>query len=528
MRRLARALPLAVGLATLGVSPGLTRAEAPQADAEAPEEAPDTPEAPLEAAPPQAIPSDGGGKSGDLEVKRVDPPATPAAPPPASAMFDVSQTPWGPGRKTSGEAFRTLATPLPEGPFRWAWDGFQLALGGQYFVRGEARNNADFASSLGDSSQHIDQRARLTVRGSVKERVGFLLEYQDVRAWGAEPNTITTTPNTGLHQGFVDLKATDWLDLRVGRQELSYGEDRLIGSLDWAQTARAFNGVFARVTASKELTIDAFGMMLRPPGYLTADAGDRFQVSGSYFTGLSSRVRLGQVGFDVYALGLLEDPSTVQTGLVRDNNIVTLGARAFVNLGPLSLLGEGAYQTGRRGPNADTVRAGAFAGRATYKLDVFGAPYVLAEVSGATGDGDPTDGVSTTFHQLFPTAHLHLGFIDYVAWQNVVAFRGTVGWRPFGAHVWLDVHKFDMWERSGIWYAANGMVFLGADPMRTSRDMGTEVDLSFTVPLFDNVSLAGAFAVFLPGAAAQPAEGSSVGKGSDPSTWGFLYVRSQF
>lgn len=452
--------------------------------------------------------------------------AAPAITPPVavdagtlSAGFDVVTTPWGPGRKSSGEVFRTVALPSTEGPLRWTWNDFSVAIGAQYLARGELRDNADFSSSNGDHSLGFEQRARLSVRASAKRRVGVLLELQDVRAWGIEPNTATLTPNTGLHQGFVDLKATQWLDVRVGRQELSYGEDRLIGSLDWSMTGRTFDGVFLRVTATPNFTIDGFGMMLKPPAWVSQDGGGRFHNSGSYFTGLYARARFGKLGFDVYGLGLLEDPSTAATGLQRDANRLTLGARLFGAFGGLQLVGEGAWQTGQ--VKLDSVSAGAFAAKATYTLNqVFGAPYVMVEFSGASGDGDGTDGVEHTFNQLFPTGHTHLGYMDYVGWQNVVAVRGTVGFRPWGAHLWVDVHNFHAWDPRGAWYAANGSVFLAADAMRTSGEMGTEVDASLTVPIVENISLAANFSVFIPGAEA-------AAKGNSASTWGFLYLRTQ-
>lgn len=274
--------------------------------------------------------------------------------------FDVVNTPWGPGRKSSGELFHSAATSLPEGPLRWKWKDYAVAIGGQYLARGELRDGADFNATADDHALGFDQRVRLTVRASAKERVGVLIELQDVRAWGSEPNTVTVTPNTGLHQGFVDLRAASWLDVRIGRQELSYGEERLIGNLDWAQTARAFDGVFVRVTASSSVTLDAFGMMLKPPAFLVPDGGGgRFHNSGSYFTGLYARARMGKAGFDVYGLGLLEDPSSAAVGLSKDSNRFTLGARGFATVGGLALVGEAAFQTGKVGLACITSTAAA-------------------------------------------------------------------------------------------------------------------------------------------------------------------------
>ena len=314
--------------------------------------------------------------------------------------------------------------------------------------------------------------------------------------------------------------------MRVGRQELSYGEERLIGALDWAQTARAFDGVFARVTASARLTLDVFGMVLRASAWVTPDnGGARFMMSGGYFTGAVARARWQGLGFDVYGLGLLEDPGTAAAGPKPDNNRLTVGLRGFAQVGRLALAGEGVFQTGVVARS--TVLAGAFAGKATWVFSTWSSPYVLVEASGASGDATPGDATVSTFHQLFPTGHAHLGFMDYVGWQNVVGLRGSVGFRPGGAHIWLDVHHFTAWAPQDAWYAANGSVFIAADPLRSAGDRGTELDLSATVPLLANLALAAGAGVFLPGAGARPATGSSIGRGVDPSAWAFLSLRSQ-
>ena len=89
---------------------------------------------PVEDAPGEAEAPEGGGAAADghrptgadprADGRRGEAPA-PEAPASASPwVFDQSQTPWGPGRKSSGEAFRSAATPLAEGPFRWAWEDF--------------------------------------------------------------------------------------------------------------------------------------------------------------------------------------------------------------------------------------------------------------------------------------------------------------------------------------------------------------------------------------------------------------------
>lgn len=467
------------------------------------------------------------------ETKSTEPKAPAQKPQPASAprvaptppsqgaslpMFDAVQTPWGPGRKSSGEKFSSAARVLAPGPLRATGRGWSLAVGAQYFARGEARSNRDFTDAADDGEFGIDQRARFTLRGSALDRVGVYLEFQDVRGWGSEPNTTTTVADTGLHQGFVDVRATEWLDVRIGRQELSYGEERLIGNLDWGQSARAFDGVFMRFSASTT-TVDAFAMMLQPPAWQTAGLGTRFLDTGRFFYGAVARFRPeGALAVDAWALGLHLATRDSGVGAGPSTDVATLGARAAWTQGHLSLIGEGNFQTGRR--QRQLVLAGAFAARATYVLTPRGGWYLGAEVLGASGDGDASDDVQGTFDQLFPTGHGHLGYMDYVGWQNVLGFKGTVGFRPFGAHVWLDVHRFQLWDARDASYTAGGATFLLANSGRTAGGLGTEVDLSATVPVTGHFAVAGALAFFFPG-------GAAVARGGDVSVWGFLGVRAQ-
>jgi hypothetical protein len=445
--------------------------------------------------------------------------------------FDLSQTLWGPGRKSSGEGFRSAAVPVDEGAFRLVGEDWSLGLGGQYFARSELREDRDFRAPTDDLTFLTDHRARLTARASLRKTLGVVLEYQDVRVWGSERNTVTTEPFTGVHQGFVDLRLDEgrW-NLRVGPQELCYGEDRLLGCLDWAMSARAFDGLFGRLAVSPQLTLDAFAFTVRNRGFIApgpgTPPGESLIDRGMHFFGSYGRWRpADNAGLDFYALGLSMDPSNPLQGRLPTRNFATLGGRGFFRQGVFALVGEGAYQLGQQGQR--DIRAWASAVRGTITAPVWSSPYVGVEHLYASGS-DPAEGTIRTFNQLFPTAHIHLGYADLVAWQNVQSVRGTLGFRPWGMHVWMDVHQFWMANPRDAWFDASGRVFIPADPLRTARNMGTEVDLSITIPLNRDIALAGAYALFLPGSAARTAPNSLIGRGSDPSHWAFVYLRSQF
>lgn len=445
---------------------------------------------------------------------------------PARAQgFDVVQTPWGPGRNLGGQWFRSIADPLPAAPFRIVGKDWSLAFGGQYLVRLESRTNRDFSASRDDLDTFTQQRARFTLRASYAKRIGVYLEFQDVRTWGSETSVVSVEPFTGLHQGFADLRLEDWVQIRAGRQELAYGQHRLIGNLDWSNIGRAFDGVWMRF-GSKPLSADLFGMVVRERKVLTSGTTSVTN-EGAQFYGLYLRWRSSRRwGIDLYGLGFVNDPSSPAGGQGADLAFATAGGRAFGRIGPLLLVGEGAYQFGSA-PDGD-VLAWAMAAQARVALPLPMKPYVAFEYARASGDGTQGDRKHTTFNQLFPTGHAHHGFIDYVGWQNMQSYHLRAGARPWGAHLWVDVFRFELVESRGAWYHAGGGEFIPADPRRSHLVMGTEVDISLTVPIHKMFALATAYTVFVPGAAAGVAPGSTIGKGGAVSHWGFLYLRSQF
>ena len=75
-------------------------------------------------------------------------------------------------------------------------------------------------------------------------RLKFGLTLQDVRVWGQDVSTInrtTTANNNGLmlHEAWAEILLTDTtlknkaFSLKIGRQELAYDDQRLLGNLDW-------------------------------------------------------------------------------------------------------------------------------------------------------------------------------------------------------------------------------------------------------------------------------------------------------
>lgn len=88
-------------------------------------------------------------------------------------------------------------------------------------------------------------------------RVKLGLTVQDVRVWGqdvSQINRTTVQDNNGVmfHQAWAEVLLSDTADkkssftLKIGRQELVYDDQRLIGNLDWLQQGRRHDAVLLK------------------------------------------------------------------------------------------------------------------------------------------------------------------------------------------------------------------------------------------------------------------------------------------
>lgn len=128
----------------------------------------------------------------------------------------------------------------------------QFSLTGQLRTRTEVRNGLGNLVLKGSKpSVFISQRTRLTF-GYKWDRVTFGAAIQDIRVWGQDASSISNADGARLmlHEGWAEIilankvdtsikfKTVEQLSLKIGRQELSYDDVRLIGNLDWLQQGR--------------------------------------------------------------------------------------------------------------------------------------------------------------------------------------------------------------------------------------------------------------------------------------------------
>jgi len=295
-----------------------------------------------------------------------------------------------------------------------------------------------------------------------------------------------------LLNAFVDLKVLstgekdDPTYLRVGRQELLYGSQRLISTLDWANTRRTFQG--AKVWhRSEKFDVDLFCVQPVPAQRNRFDSVDNNQV----FTGLWATFR-PKKGHNVDAFILnLDQTSPVATGQNGQRggfNISTFGGRYYAREGDWLCDAEGMLQTGSvvdRGQFAGALSTGV--GHVWSKHCMMPQVWVYYDYASGTDDGVTT---RNTFNQLFPFGHYYLGFADLVGRQNIHDLNAQVAFYPMP---WITAlaqyHIFRLAEERDALYSAGGAV-LRRDPTgRAGKEVGSELDFLVNFHLTTHMDL---------------------------------------
>jgi hypothetical protein len=297
---------------------------------------------------------------------------------------------------------------------------------------------------------------------------------------------------------FADIgSATSHVALRIGRQELVYGEQRLVGHVSWLNAARTFDG--AKVTVrTRAFQVDAFATSLvrsLDSEFDKSGAGNRFSGAYATTTGLVPRGTVEPFLFvkrDVNLRG--------ETGSVANLLTITSGTRVVGSLPARFDYGlEIAVQRGSLG--ADDVEAWAGHWQLRKSLPGPGSVRLTGEYNYASGDDDPADGVRGTFDQLYPTGHDKYGLTDQIGWKNLHHARAGIELTPLkGLPLTINYHSWWLAEQRDGLYTAGGALLARRVTGATDAHAGQELDVQATRALTPYIQLAGGYAHLFPGA----------------------------
>jgi len=269
-----------------------------------------------------------------------------------------------------------------------------------------------------------------------------------------------------LHQGYVRVGGTKELpvSLKIGRQELAYGDERLVGAFDWDNIGRVFDT--AKVRYEHEGSwVDAF------TGRVVVPKDNQFNEPNSddWFSGVYGSTRSLVPRTELQAYFLADNVGTDSRGNT-PRDIYTLGARFQTLPGQLhgwDFNGEFAGQFGdfKYASGTPGVVTGARLDHLAFATHIEGGytfahadytPRLAVGLDYASGDGDPNDREHNTFVNLFPTNHKFYGAMDFLSWQNVLDPYFKVTFTPAkGVSVAATYNAFWLATTSDFFYQAS-------------------------------------------------------------------------
>ena len=436
------------------------------------------------------------------------------------------------------------STAFAQGNTTFSWDG---EVRGTYQYWG----NEDLDTLSDDFVNYKWLRTRLGVKAEIMENTSAYVQVQDNRTAGGE---VTVYNNTSVevfpvevlsvHQAYVMLEKM-WdspFGLKLGRQELHYGDGRLIGADNWSNTGTAFDAAKLMFRQNR-VSIDLFTAQLVPywgnyPGF----AGSNVTLSGLYSTinymehGMWDLYLLSYYDGDVAIDAPFENPA----GTIANNTwLFTIGTRTSGTLvdDNFSYNGEFAFQFGDW--MSSGVTAWAFSAGAGYEFPVEVAPYFGLEFNYASGDDSIDDGDRHTFTNLFPSNHDKYGYMDQIAWQNMINVKATAGFKPVEQlDFHADFHLFWLAQENDAWYTGMGLPLyfpgfvpnadvksgFGRGAAGTANNVGNELDLALKYQYNDALSFKLGFSHFFAGAVADTAIGTSAAD----ANWFYSQVKVGF
>jgi hypothetical protein len=316
---------------------------------------------------------------------------------------------------------------------------------------------------------------------------GELQDAREIDSRRVPPNLNPEEDTADLRQGWFELANYKEfpVGLKVGRQELAYGDERLIGAFDWNNVGRVFDAVKLRWQAG-HCSLDFFAANVVAVDDNTFD--DKPDWADDFFGLYGRTTAVTNHVWDLYAL--FRDKADAQF-LGAQRQIYTLGTRfeATPALAPWDYSVEFAGQFGHvQTPGAQFGETStgwadhrAFAGviGAGYTFGHEWKPRVGIEYNYASGDSNPTDGTDETFDNLYPTNHKFYGYIDLFSWKNVHNPHLTLSCQPHKKlKVQLDAHAFWLDDTQDAWYRANGAAIRRDATGASGAFVGSEIDVT--------------------------------------------------
>ena len=373
-----------------------------------------------------------------------------------------------------------------------------LQVGGLDRARFEGFLDRNFAHRANDV--HFLNRLRIDLTVRATRWMSLILEGQDARIYFNQsvPNASPFANPMDLRLGYLQLGDSDQspLSLRAGRQDLNFGEQRLLGNFNWINVGRSFDAVRLTVRHNR-YRLDAFASSVVIP---TSTGFDRPQ-TGNNLHGLYGGIEKLPLGASIepYVLWRLAPNQVSESGIKATKDFETIGFRGTGRIRAIDYGTEVAGQVGSLGQDRVRAWAGHWVAGYTIPASRWRSRF-SAEYNYASGDQNPHDGVLGTFDVLYPSPHDQYGLCDQVGWRNIHDVR--LGWDAKPAPKLSLIANYHNWwlasARDAL-YAPTGAAVVRRLDGLAGRHVGQEIDLEASYPVTAQIQLTAGLGHIFPG-----------------------------
>ncbi len=387
-----------------------------------------------------------------------------------------------------------------------------FSISGQYRVRTELRHG--FRTLAADTSKaafFIAQRARV-IFDYKNEKLTTKISIQDSRTWGDEEQK-KDLAGLQVNELWVQLALSKAFALKMGRQELVYDDQRLLGNLDWGNSTISHDALLLKYENKEK--------------QLQVHIGGAFNQSGEPLFGTKYPLKNYKVLGLAWLRKEINKQNTISViAILNGLNItvpVSTSIKTSSTIGPLynfhhngwKLVLGGYYQTGKTENNLklNAAMLNAYAEKAIKKVSFgIGADYL-------SGNSDATKiNESHNFSTLYPTNHKFYGAMDYfLSFPADTKGRGlTDAYLRFKANtsdkltLGVDLHNFSL---AHTYY--NGLTLI-------NKSLGTEVDLTSDYTIAPDINFQAGYSMLF---ATKNMEALKGGNKNSTNYWAFAMLK---
>lgn len=372
-----------------------------------------------------------------------------------------------------------------------------------------------FGTLLTPTTEHtsfIGNRGRLNLNYN-DTKLKIKLSFQNVHTWGdAATTTLSSKNGVATFEAWAEYSFTDKWSTKLGRQILSYDNQRVIGGLDWANQGRSFDAALIKYKGAKSQLDLGFA--------LNADTEAKVASVAPYSTDIFKdlqyawyHISVKNLAFSVLAMNVgkeyLKTPTEV--GLSYFQTFGTFGKYTVKNLGvDYSLYG----QTGKVGNN--TVSAWEAALNVGYAFSPkFKATAGYEFLSGK--DQGSTSSMVKSFAPIFGTNHGFNGFMDYFYVGN---HANSVGLNDISLKLDFPINKVNVSVAPHYFSSPNKIIYGGVEQ---DAYLGTEIDLTASYKLYKDIMLTAGYSQMFATDSMVALKGGT-GLNDTTNNWAYLMV----